>query len=154
MTDAEAEIKLDDYKQKINTDLELKLELEKDLIFHASTRRGYEIDYDAQGEWGCMPTESLLASIAACMAIDVVAILRKMRAEVSGFKIEAKAERNADPPQYIRAVHLMMRVKGKGLNENKIQRAVSLSKDKYCSVYHSLRRDLEQTVGYEIVDEE
>jgi putative redox protein len=156
MTEAQdqLELELGDYKQNASTELKLELELQRDLIFQARTPRGYEIDFDAQVEWGCMPTESLLASIAACLAIDVVSMLRKMRAEISDFKVEARATRNATPPQCLTAVHLMVRVKGKNVSENKMQMAISLSKEKYCSVYHTLRKDLEYLVEFEIIRED
>ena len=144
------EKELNGYKQQVSTELGIELELERDLVFQARTPRGYELDFDAKVEWGCMPTESLLASIASCLAIDVVSILRKMRADISSFIMEVKAERNAKPPQYIKAVNIMIKLKGKNLSENKVKRAISLSKDKYCSVYHSLRKDLEHIVEYKI----
>lgn len=144
---------LTDYKSKVAEDMKLRLDWQKDLIFEARTNRGYVIEFDAKVEWGCMPTESLLASIAGCMAIDVVSFLQKMRVEITSFTIESTAKRNPTPPQYFKAVELLIKIKGKGLDDKKVQRAVSLSKEKYCSVYHTLRPDMEHTVRVEFVNE-
>jgi putative redox protein len=97
-----------------------------------------------------MPTEGLLASIAGCMAIDVVSFLRKMKAEIEDFSMDVRGTRNPDPPQYFKAVELTIKIKGKGLDKRKMDRAIALSKDKYCSVYHTLRPDMEHVVKYEI----
>jgi putative redox protein len=143
---------LSGYKEKVAPVNKLTLQLDKDLIFAARTQRGYVIDFDAKVEWGCMPTESLLASVAGCLAIDVVSFLRKMRAEITDFRMEVTGERNPIPPQYYKAIDLMMHITGKGITEKKMERAVALSKDKYCSVYHTLRKDLKHTVRYEITE--
>jgi uncharacterized OsmC-like protein len=143
---------LKDYKQNVDAGLRATLNLERDLVFTGRTARGETIDFDAAVEWGCMPTESLLLSIAACLAIDVVAFVRKMRAEVTDFKVEATATRNTEPPQYFKAVDLFIRITGRNIDQRKMDRAIALSKEKYCSVYHTLRPDLEHTVRYEIVE--
>jgi putative redox protein len=145
---------LEGYKEKVAPVNKLTLELDKDLIFAARTQRGYVIDFDAKVEWGCMPTESLLASVAGCLAIDMVSFLRKMRAEISDFRMEVTGERNPTPPQYYKAIDLMIHIKGKGITEKKMERAIALSKDKYCSVYHTLRKDLKHNVRYEITEEQ
>lgn len=143
---------LEGYKGKINPEMKLTLTYEKDLIFAARTPRGYVIDYDARVEWGCMPTESLLASVTACMAIDVVSFLQKMRVQISDFKIDAVAQRNPTPPQYFTGIELLITITGKDIDPKKMDRAVALSKDKYCSVYHSLRKDLTYDVRYVIIE--
>jgi putative redox protein len=144
---------LADYKSKVDSDIKLKMELEKDLIFAARTSRGYVLDFDAKVEWGCMPTESLLASVAGCLAIDIVSFVRKMRGEIEDFKLSATGRRNPTPPQYFTGMDLHITIKGKGIDERKMDRAISLSKEKYCSVYHTLRKDLEHNVTYEIISE-
>jgi putative redox protein len=109
---------LEGYKEKILEVNRGSLEWEKDLIFNARTQMGYEVEFDANLQWGCSPTETLLMSVAGCMAIDVFYFLKKMRAD--------------------------------NITEKKIDRAIALSHDKYCSVYNSLRDDIEVTVKYTI----
>ncbi len=143
---------LEGYKQKVSTENKATLTWDKDLIFVGRTQRGYEIDFDAKVEWGCMPTESLMLSLAGCMGIDAMFFLKKMRAEVESFKIDVTGERNPVPPQFYKAIHMHISISGKGLTAKKMDRVISLSQDKYCSVYHSLRPDMKVTVDYSILE--
>ena len=141
---------LEGYKEKIAPVNKGSLIWTKDLIFLGRTQRGYEIDYDADIQWGCAPTESLLLSLAACMGIDVVAFLKKMRANLTGFKIDITGERNPTPPQYYRAIEMTLHITGDHITQKNVERAISLSQEKYCSVHHSLRKDLKVSVKYTI----
>lgn len=142
------------YKGKINPVVKGSLEWQKDLIFVGRTNEGYEIEFDAKVQWGCKPTDALLLSIAGCMGIDVVMFLEKMKVQLASFMIKLSAERNPDPPQYFKKVDITVYVGGKNIDENKVKRAVSLSHEKYCSVYHSLRKDIVVNVDYIIEDKE
>jgi putative redox protein len=124
------------------------LHWERELIFVGRTNRGYEIEFDAQIQWGCAPTEALLLALAGCTAIDVVSFLRKMKVQLQDFKIDIIGERNPTPPQYFKRIELVLSITGKGLEERKVRRAVELSHEKYCSVYHSLRKDLQVKIDY------
>ena len=141
---------LEGYKEKILEVNKGSLEWEKDLIFNARTQMGYEVEFDANLQWGCAPTETLLMSVAGCMAIDVFYFLKKMRAEITSFKIDFSGVRKPDPPQYYKSIELVIHVTGDNITEKKIDRAISLSHDKYCSVYNALRSDIEVTVKYTI----
>jgi putative redox protein len=136
------------YKEKINPLIKSTLTWEKDLIFNGRTQEGYEIDFDAHVQWGCKPTDSLLLSLAGCMGIDTVMFLQKMKVELSDFKIDITGERNPTPPQYLTDVEIVLHIAGKNLNPKKVDRAVSLSHQKYCSVYNSLREDINFKVDY------
>lgn len=140
------------YKQKINHVSKATLTWNKELIFVGRTQEGYEIDFDGHVQWGCKPTDALLLSLAGCMGIDVVMFLQKMKMELEGFKVDMIGERNATPPQYFKTVDIVLHLTGKNLNPKKVARAVSLSHEKYCSVYNSLRKDMDVKVAYNIVD--
>jgi putative redox protein len=143
------------YKGKIDTLNKATIvldETEGELIFAGRTQRGFEVDYDPNMQWGCSPTETLQLSLGGCMAIDVVMFLRKMRATVDEFKMEIAGERRPTPPQYYTSIDIKMTITGKGLNERRVDRAIALSQDKYCSVYHTMRPDLKVNVSYEIVE--
>lgn len=142
------EEELKGYKEKITPVNKGTLTWERELIFLGRTQRGYEIEFDAHQQWGCSPTEALLLSVAGCMAIDVVTFLQKMRGELSSFKIEIIGERNPTPPQYYKRIEMILHISGKNITEKQVSRAVALSHEKYCSVYHSLRKDLEVKVDY------
>lgn len=152
---SEEKVDLKGYKTQVATVTKATLELNQDegeLVFTGRTQRGYEIDFDAKVEWGCMPTESLLLSLAACMAIDMVSFLRKMRAEIKDYRMTVEGQRNETPPQYYKVIDLHITITGKGLEKRKVERAISLSQEKYCSVYHSLRPDLVVNVSYDLVE--
>jgi len=144
----ECESTLETYKTKVSQVNKATLTWDKELIFVGRTNRGYEVEYDAQQQWGCSPTETLLLSVAGCMGIDMVSFLQKMRCEIKSYKMDIMGERNPTPPQYYTSIHMVISVAGGGLTAKKLERAISLSQEKYCSVYHSLRKDMKVTVEY------
>jgi len=144
----ELEESLDAYKSKVSQVNKATLTWDKDLIFVGRTNRGYEVEFDAQQQWGCSPTETLLLSVAGCMAIDMVSFIRKMKVEIKSYKMDIVGERNPTPPQYYTSIEMIISITGTGLTAKKIERGISLSQEKYCSVYHSLRKDLKMKVDY------
>jgi putative redox protein len=104
---------------------------------------------DAGGrDLGPRPMEMVLAGTAACTAFDVVWILKKARQPVTDCIVEAEAERAAEDPKVFTRIHLVYRVKGKGLRREQVERAVKLSKEKYCSATIMLAKTVE--VSFEI----
>lgn len=148
--DLQAEADLKGYKEEILPVNKARLTLERDLYFIGTTQRGYEVEFDVKYEEGCSPTETLLLSIAGCLSIDVVHILRKMRCDITDFEVSAEGTRKPDPPQYYISVDIMIYISGEGITPKKLDRAIALSKEKYCSVYHSLRKDMAVNINYEI----
>ena len=139
---------LDSYKSKISQVNKATLTWDRELIFVGRTNRGYEVEYDAAQQWGCSPTETLLLSVAGCMGIDMVSFLQKMKCDIRTYKMDIIGERNPTPPQYYTSIEMIINVTGGNLTPKKIERAISLSQDKYCSVYHSLRKDMKVKVDY------
>ena len=134
------------YKARITPTTQATLTWSRDLVFAGTTPQGYDLDFDADAQWGCKPTEALLLSLGGCMAIDIVSILKKMRMEISSLRIDLQGERNPDPPQYFKTVEMTLRLAGRNLEPRRIERAIALSREKYCSVYNSLRPDLDLRV--------
>jgi len=87
------------------------------------------------------------------MAIDIISILKKMRMEIRRFRIDLAAERNPEPPQYLKAVEMVFHLSGENLDPRKIDRAIALSRKTYCSVYNSLRPDLDLRIRCVLDDE-
>jgi putative redox protein len=141
---------LSDYKEEVVPLNKGRLTWDRDLVFTATTQRGYDIEFDANMEWGCMPVEGVLLSLAGCMAIDVVSILQKMRCPPESFSMEIEGERNVTPPQRYNRIRMLLNLGGEGLDEAKVRRAVDLSHEKYCSVYHTLHPDLDVEVEVKI----
>lgn len=152
--DESLEESLKGYKEKIVPVVKATLSWERDLIFAGRTNEGYEIEFDAHVQWGCKPTDALLLSLAGCMGIDVVMFLQKMRSEIAHFKMDIIGERNPTPPQYFKAIEMILNIAGKNLDPNKVERAIKLSHEKYCSVYNSLRKDMDVKVRYILEEKE
>jgi len=72
--------------------------------------------------------------------------------ELENFKVDITGERNATPPQYFKTIDVVLHLTGKNLNAKKVARAVSLSHEKCCSVYNSLRKDMDVKVTYNIIE--
>ena len=120
--------------------LALDLEWQGDLRFRGMTG-GVSIVLDSAGEAGPTPVQALAYALAGCMAIDIVHILRKGRLEPRSLKVHLEAGRAPDDPKRLVSAHLHFVVAGDAPAE-KVERAIALSREKYCSVWHSLRPDI------------
>ena len=97
------------------------------------------------------PMDTLLLALASCMGIDILMILQKGRVPVDDLTIDIEGDRAPEPPRRYTAIEMAVRVVGPSEDQlAKVQRAVDLSRDKYCSVFHTLRTDLEVTTSIEI----
>jgi putative redox protein len=116
------------------------------LQFRGGKVGGPEILIDSDGAAGPSPVESLALALAGCMAVDVLDITQKMRVPITGLSVVVKGDRRADPPRRITAVRQTFRTRGvAAADEAKVTRAIALSREKYCSVLHSLREDIEMS---------
>ncbi len=110
--------------------------------FEAKGDSGHSLTLDAAPEVGGenkgpRPMEVLLHGLAGCTGIDVLMILNKMRLTVESFSMELEGTRADDHPRRFTDIHIIYRFSG-DLPFDKVKRAVSLSKEKYCSVSQSL----------------
>ena len=96
--------------------------------------------------------ELVLAGTAACTAFDVVWILKKARQPISGCVVDADAERAPTDPKVFTRIHFIYRLRGEGLSAAQVERAVKLSKEKYCSATIMLAHSAEITYEVRIVD--
>ena len=99
---------------------------------------------------GLSPKAMMLSSLAGCTGLDVVSVLDKMRVADYTFKMVVIGELTDEHPKYYHKVELQYHFTGKDLDENKFQKAVDLSVDKYCGVMEMFRRfsDLNTTVHF------
>lgn len=97
---------------------------------------------------GPRPKELMLASLAGCTGMDVVSILKKMRIEIESFDIEIIADVTEEHPKHYTAMHIIYKLKGKGIDPEKAKKAVDLSQEKYCGVSEAYRKAM--TLTYEI----
>jgi putative redox protein len=96
---------------------------------------------------GISPVQALTSGLAGCMAIDLVHILERMRTPAESLHVKLLADRASDDPKRLVSVLLRFELTGAVPDKN-IERAIDLSREKYCSVWHSLRRDIELEVSY------
>lgn len=101
------------------------------------------------GGAGPTPMETVLCALAGCTGIDVVEILTKMRAGLQGLTVSASAERAADHPRVFTKIHLRYVVWGKDLAREQVERAMALSREKYCSVSAMLSHTA--TLSHELI---
>lgn len=96
---------------------------------------------DGDGEGGPSPMQALAFGVAGCMAADVVSILQKGRHPLTGLRLAMTATRAPEHPRRFTHLSIEFHVTGNVPSEA-VDRAVSLSRDKYCSALHSLRQDI------------
>jgi putative redox protein len=94
---------------------------------------------------GVRPKPLMLLSLAGCTAMDVISILKKMRVDVDDFNVRVEADMTEEHPKHYTKMHVIYTFKGKDLPKDKIEKAVSLSDEKYCGVSAVYRKALELT---------
>ena len=128
------------------------------MAFSAETGSGHLINMDGAPEAGGRnlaprPMELLLAGTGGCSAFDVVLILQRARQAITACEVTLKAERASDDPKIFTKINLHFQVRGKDLDEAKVNRAVHLSHEKYCSATAMLSKTAELTYSIEVIPE-
>jgi putative redox protein len=101
---------------------------------------------------GVSGADLLPMSLIGCSAWDVVSILRKQRQEVTHLAVTAESERDDEPPWRFRKIHVLYKITGRGLEPERVQRAIDLAEQKYCGVHATLRDSVEITSQFEIIE--
>ena len=135
--------------------MKARVYLTEGVTFVAESGSGHAIVVDTAPEvggrnLGPRPMELVLMGTGACTAVDVVLILRKARARVDDCVVELDGERAAEDPKVFTKVHFHFIVTGKGLTEPQVERAVRLSRDKYCSATAMIAKTAQVTSDFEI----
>ncbi|MCS6935563.1 MAG: OsmC family protein [Chitinophagales bacterium] len=130
----------------------ISLQWQADELFRVS-QNGKTLLIDGADEAtaeGFRPKPLILSALAGCTAIDVVEILRKMRAEFSAFSIDVEADMTEEHPKVYHSVRLVYRIRVPEGDRHKVERAVQLSQEKYCGVSAMVRRfaNLEYRIEY------
>jgi len=135
---------------------ELTLNWSGDLRFTTTTPSGHELTIDSHvtGEGaGPTPMELQLVALAGCGAMDVISVLRKMRQEITAYQVTVAATRAEEHPRVYRTATITHRVRGRGVREQAVKRAIALSMARYCPVYAMLHPTVEISERYEMTDE-
>jgi putative redox protein len=97
------------------------------------------------------PMETVLAGTGGCTAYDVVLILKRGRHDVRGCSVKLTSERAATDPKVFTRIHMHFTVTGRNIPESAVERAVTLSHEKYCSATIMLGKTAEITHSFEVV---
>ncbi len=125
--------------------------------FEAKSNWGFKIVADSAEsvggtESGAKPTELLLYAVAACSGMDVVSLLKKMRQEMTSLEIEVNGLQGDEYPKPFHTIEMKYIVGGKNLDKSKIEKAINMSQDKYCTVSQTLKGVAEFKVTIEYLD--
>ncbi|TVR55062.1 MAG: OsmC family peroxiredoxin [Gemmatimonadales bacterium] len=119
-------------------------------ILEGTTSSGAPVLLDGNSVRGPSPMEGLLSALAGCMAVDIQAILEKSRVPLEELEVRVVGERAPEPPKRFTRIRMVFGLKGPSeADEGKVLRAIQLSEEKYCSVHHTLRSDMEIQTVYE-----
>ena len=108
-----------------------------------------EATLDWESRTGASPVQALVFALAGCMAADVVLVLEKGRQPLRGLSARVRAARAENPPRRLLRVDIRFTITG-DVPADKVERAIHLSRETYCSVWHSLARDIELTTSFEV----
>ena len=127
------------------------------MAFVIKTGSGHAINVDTSPELGgdnlgARPMELMLAGAGGCTAIDVVMILKKGRQAITGCELSLQAERADSDPKVFTKIHFHYRLTGSKLNAGVVERAIALSKEKYCSASIMLGKTAAITHDFEIIE--
>jgi putative redox protein len=109
----------------------------------------HEVGMDGAADAAPTPVQLLALSLAGCMAIDLVHILERGRHSATSLRTTFTGRRSSDEPKRFTHIRLDFVLQGQMLPEH-VERAIQLSRDKYCSVWNTLRQDIELEVGFTI----
>ena len=128
------------------------------MSFVGETGSGHSVVMDGAPEAGgrnlaARPMEMVLIGMGGCTAFDVVMILKKARQPINDCIVELSAERSGEIPKVFTKIHAHYIVKGSGLSEKQVEKAVNLTAEKYCSVSIMLAATAELTHDFEIIDD-
>lgn len=124
--------------------------------FVAKADSGHWITIDTSkneegSEGASSPVEMVLMALGACSAMDVVLMLKKMRATVTAFHVNLDAERAEDYPRVFTKVKMEYILSGEDIKPKDVERAIQLSIDKYCTVAGMVAKTAEIVTSYKIV---
>lgn len=136
--------------------MQATVRLKEDDSLEGVTESGHQVVMDRSPDvggqnLGSRPMEMLLLGLGGCAMIDVVLILRKARQVFTDIRVEIDAERASEVPKVFTRIHLHFVVVGEQLDPRRVDRAISLSAQKYCSATKMLDSVAQITHDFEIL---
>ncbi|NTV33347.1 MAG: hypothetical protein HGA74_02405 [Deltaproteobacteria bacterium] len=140
-------------KRETNMTIQAKLEWKEKMQFVGQAGDSPSVFIDTNdGKTGPTPMEMVLMGVAGCTAIDVIHIMKRRRAEVTGFQVNVTGERAEDHPKRYTRILIEYVLEGKGITSKDVERAIKLSTTKYCSATASMNAQVE--TSYRIADKD
>jgi putative redox protein len=135
----------------------LQWQAQSGMVFVAETGSGHLITMDGAPEGGGRnlaprPMETVLAGTGGCTAYDVVLILKRGRHDVTGCQVKMTSERATTDPKVFTRIHMHFVVTGRGIPQGAVERAISMSHEKYCSASIMLAKTADITTSFELLE--
>lgn len=129
------------------------------LSFTGTADSGFQVRLGADPEVGgandgFRPLELMAVSLAGCTAMDVISILRKKQQQVTGFEVRVHADRAQEHPKVFTRLTVVYDVRGRGVDEAAVRRAIELTATKYCPAQAMLNKVVPTDLKYEIYEDE
>ena len=121
-----------------NLPLNAQIEWQDNVHFIGTAPSGQTVHIDADQQHGASPMELILLGLGGCASYDVVTILKKSRQNITDVRCQLSARRADDVPAVYTDIHLHFIITGTDIKDNQVERAVTLSADKYCSASRML----------------
>ena len=133
----------------------VSVEWQDKLKFIATDEAGHNITMDAPvaagGENSApAPLSLILMSVAGCSGVDIISFLDKMAVRIDDFKVEVDAERAGQDPKVYTVINVLYKFKGENIPADKMDQAIRLSVEKYCSAAHIVNKTAKMNYSYEI----
>lgn len=113
-----------------------------DLLFEADIK-GFKHTMDGANQVASSPKPYLLSALAGCAGIDIITILEKMREKVTSLSIDVNGDLTDEHPKVYKEIEILIKISGENLDHEKVDKAVSLSREKYCGVSAMLGKSAE-----------
>jgi len=126
----------------------VELRWDHDLVF-SGTSGDINLVLDSGSKAGASPMQALAFAFAACMSMDVVHVITKGRFNIRGMRASLVGQRASEEPRRFTSITLHFTITGE-VPPDKIERAIELSREKYCSVWNSMRQDIDLNVTYQV----
>ena len=132
-----------------------KVVLRDDLMFTGYSSNGHSIPLDAAKtagghDAGVSPMELLLTALGGCTGMDVISILRKKQQDITAFEVQVDGVRADEHPRVYTEIWVKFVVTGRGVDAKAVERAIELSRDKYCGAAATLRHTAQIHYDYVI----
>ncbi|HMQ35513.1 MAG TPA: OsmC family protein [Chloroflexaceae bacterium] len=136
-------------------EVSITMRLAEGMHFVGENEAGLAVDLDSPTEGagaGPSPMALVLMSLAGCAGMDVIGIMRKKRQDVRGLTVAARGARSEEYPKPYTAIRLEFRFAGPGIEPTACERAIELTRDRYCPVWAMLSPSVDITYSYTIAE--